>query len=127
MEKIIIEALKEFGIEGQVIEGLTGVWTKGCKIASIGVGIKRWVTYHGLAVNVNTDLDFFDLMIPCGINNVKMTSIEQCGDRGELVGTDLVSGVVAEKFIGKFGYTEVIEKKRGYSVTNNLFSYIFPF
>src|SRR5512134_2380765 len=56
IEAALIEALSEFGIDGRRIDGLTGVWVEGRKIASIGVGVKQWVTYHGFALNVNTDL-----------------------------------------------------------------------
>src|SRR5256885_16114943 len=57
--------------------GLTGVWTRGRKIASIGIHVKQWVTFHGFALNVTTDLDYFDLIVPCGIRDVVMTSVAQ--------------------------------------------------
>ena len=56
-------------------EGLTGVWTHGRKIASIGIHVKHWVTWHGFALNVSTNLSYFDLIVPCGIDGVQMTSI----------------------------------------------------
>jgi lipoate-protein ligase B len=55
--------------------GLTGVWTRGRKIASIGIHVKQWVTFHGFALNINTDLSYFDLIVPCGIQDVVMTSV----------------------------------------------------
>ena len=77
LEETIIVSLGDFGIRGRRIKGITGVWTKWHKIASIGVGVRRWVTYHGFALNVNTDLSYFDMIVPCGIENVKMTSIQR--------------------------------------------------
>lgn len=77
LEETIILSLADFGIRGRRIKGITGVWAKWHKIASIGVGVKRWVTYHGFALNVNTDLSYFDMIVPCGIENVKMTSIQR--------------------------------------------------
>jgi lipoate-protein ligase B len=53
------------------------VWTRGRKIASIGIHVKQWVTFHGFALNVTTDLDYFDLIVPCGIRDVIMTSVAQ--------------------------------------------------
>ncbi|MEE9193113.1 MAG: lipoyl(octanoyl) transferase LipB [Thermodesulfobacteriota bacterium] len=76
LEQIIIDVLLEFDIEARRIEGLTGVFIKNSKIASIGVGIKRWVTFHGLSLNINTDLSYFDLIVPCGLNNNPVTSIK---------------------------------------------------
>lgn len=76
LEAVIIGALADFGINGCRLPGLTGVWVSGEKIASIGVKVGRWVTMHGAALNVNTDLSFFDKIIPCGLRGVKMTSME---------------------------------------------------
>jgi len=76
LEQIIIDVLLEFEIEARRIEGLTGVFVKNSKIASIGVGIKRWVTFHGLSLNINTDLSYFDFIVPCGLNNNPVTSIK---------------------------------------------------
>jgi lipoyl(octanoyl) transferase len=75
LEAALIEALGEFGIPAELNVGLTGVWTRGRKIASIGVHARDWVTWHGFALNVATDLSYFDVMVPCGIEAVTMTSI----------------------------------------------------
>jgi lipoate-protein ligase B len=77
LEGALIGALAALGIEAGRNPGLTGVWTRGRKIASIGIHVKQWVTYHGFALNVSTDLDYFDLIIPCGIQGVVMTSVAQ--------------------------------------------------
>ncbi|MDQ3949647.1 MAG: hypothetical protein M3282_04810, partial [Gemmatimonadota bacterium] len=66
-----------FGIQAERNSGYTGVWTAGRKIASIGVHARDWVTWHGFALNVSTDLSFFDLIVPCGIQAVTMTSLER--------------------------------------------------
>ncbi len=77
LEKIIIDTVSEFGIEAKRIEGLTGVWVGDEKIAALGVRIRRWVTMHGFSINVNTDLTFYDGIIPCGIFDHGITSMEQ--------------------------------------------------
>jgi len=77
VEEALIVALADFGISGERSVGQTGVWTHGRKIASIGVHARDWVTWHGFALNVTTDLSYFDLMVPCGIQSVTMTSISR--------------------------------------------------
>jgi lipoate-protein ligase B len=75
VEETLIVALGQFGIAADRQAGLTGVWTSGRKIASIGVHARDWVTWHGFALNVFTDLSYFGLMVPCGIEAVTMTSV----------------------------------------------------
>ncbi|MDQ4081242.1 MAG: lipoyl(octanoyl) transferase LipB [Gemmatimonadota bacterium] len=75
VEEALIASLAEFGISAERSSGYTGVWTRGQKIASIGVHARDWVTWHGFALNVMTDLSFFDLIVPCGIPDVQMTSM----------------------------------------------------
>jgi lipoyl(octanoyl) transferase len=75
VEEALIRGLARFGIAGERSTGQTGVWTQGRKLASIGVHARDWVTWHGFALNVTTDLSYFDLMVPCGIAEVQMTSI----------------------------------------------------
>ena len=75
VEQILIDALAPFGIPADRNPGKTGVWTRGRKIASIGVHARQWVTWHGFALNVTTDLSYFDVMVPCGIADVTMTSV----------------------------------------------------
>ena len=75
VEEALIRGLDDLGIVAGRHAGLTGVWTEGRKIASIGVHARDWVTWHGFALNVSTDLSFFDLIVPCGIDGVVMTSI----------------------------------------------------
>jgi lipoate-protein ligase B len=77
LEAALMGALGSLGIEAGRNPGLTGVWTRGRKIASIGIHVKQWVTYHGFALNVSTDLAYFDLIVPCGIRDVVMTSVAQ--------------------------------------------------
>ena len=77
LEAALIRALATFDIRAERNPGLTGVWTSGRKIASIGVHARQWVTWHGFALNVTTDLSYFDMLVPCGIADVTMTSVEQ--------------------------------------------------
>jgi lipoyl(octanoyl) transferase len=77
LEQLLIELLVDYGIAASRRESLTGVWVGQRKIASIGVGVRHWITMHGFALNVCGDLSPFTYIIPCGINNVAMTSMEK--------------------------------------------------
>ena len=77
LEDLLVETLGEIGIAAGTRSGLTGVWVEDRKIASIGVGVRHWITMHGFALNVCGDLSPFDQIVPCGIANVAMTSIEK--------------------------------------------------
>ena len=77
LEALLMETLAEVGIAAAARPGLTGVWIENRKIASIGVGVRHWITMHGFALNVCGDLAPFDQIVPCGIANVTMTSIER--------------------------------------------------
>jgi len=77
LEQLLIELLANYGITACQREALTGVWIEHRKIASIGVGVRHWITMHGFALNVCGDLSSFNYIIPCGINNVSMTSMEK--------------------------------------------------
>jgi len=77
LEQVIINTLSDYGISSDRKEGYPGVWTSGQKIASIGVSVKNGITMHGSALNVSTDLDSFSMIVPCGISDVKVTSMEK--------------------------------------------------
>ena len=78
LEELIIRVLKEFDIKGSRIKGLTGVWVENKKIAAQGVRISRWVTMHGFSINVCPQLSYYDGIIPCGIFDYDVTSMEEC-------------------------------------------------
>jgi lipoyl(octanoyl) transferase len=77
LEGLLIDLMADFGIGACRVEGKTGVWVEGRKIASIGVGVRKWVTMHGFALNVSSDLHGFQHITPCGIADVCMTSVSQ--------------------------------------------------
>lgn len=77
LEQLLIDLLAQYNIAAQRRESLTGVWIEDRKIASIGVGVRHWITMHGFALNVCGDLSPFDHIVPCGINNVAITSMEK--------------------------------------------------
>jgi lipoyl(octanoyl) transferase len=94
LEELLIEALDEVGIVATTRQGLTGVWVEDRKIASIGVGVRHWITMHGFALNVCGDLTPFEHIVPCGITNVTMTSIER--ETGSSVSVESVGKRVSE-------------------------------
>src|SRR5207247_10316552 len=107
LEQALIEALARLGSPAQPRAGYTGVWVRGRKIASIGVHVKQWVTWHGFALNVSTDLAQFDRIIACGIPGVEMTSVEREGGRGKGEGAvwEEATAAVIAGFEQVFGVT----------------------
>lgn len=77
VEDVMIRACADYGVDARRIDGLTGAWVGDRKIGAIGVRISRWITSHGFAFNVNTDLDAFDLIVPCGLAGRGVTSLER--------------------------------------------------
>ena len=75
LEQLMIDVLKEYGIKGSTKKGLTGTWVKDRKIAALGVRISRWVTMHGFSLNINPDLNYYQDIIPCGIQGYGVTSM----------------------------------------------------
>jgi lipoyl(octanoyl) transferase len=102
LEEVLIRTCGDYGISSQRIKGLTGVWTYAlrekpeAKIAAIGVHISRWVTTHGFALNVTTELDFFSLIVPCGISSKPVTSIER--ETGKQVELEEVATAASRNF-----------------------------
>lgn len=117
IEQAIIDALAHFEIAAGRRDGMTGVWTSGVwasgvwmnprKLASIGVGIRRWVTLHGFALNVATDLAWFDAIVPCGIDGCQMTSVAALGRPD--VTLEAIGSAIAERFAALFGHAIVAE------------------
>jgi lipoyl(octanoyl) transferase len=105
LEQVVIDALGAMGIAAGRRERLTGVWIGARKIASIGVGIRRWVTFHGFALNVAPDLAYFNAIVPCGIEGCEMTSIALEGRTGAT--PQDVAAAVAQSFARVFGFEAV--------------------
>jgi lipoyl(octanoyl) transferase len=105
LEQVIIQSLSDFGITGGLEEGLTGVWVGDRKIAAIGVKISRGVAYHGFAINVNTDLTYFQHIVPCGIADRGVTSMKQ--ELGREVEMDEVRYSVSYRFGREMGFRMV--------------------
>ena len=102
LEEVMIRVTARHGIEAGRIEGLTGAWVGTDKIGAIGVRISRWVTSHGFAYNVTTDLDFFNLIVPCGIRDRGVTSLSRL--LGREVPMEEVEDVFIREFCEVFGY-----------------------
>jgi lipoyl(octanoyl) transferase len=107
LEEAVIQTLNEYGIASGRIPGLTGVWIdhenekRARKICALGVKTSRWVTMHGFAFNVNTDLKYFDYIVPCGIDDKAVTSLEK--ELGRAIEIREVQGVLRKKIIDQFG------------------------
>jgi lipoyl(octanoyl) transferase len=101
LEDVLIRAAADYGIEAGRVQGLTGVWVGDLKLAAIGVRIARWVTSHGFALNVTTDLDYFNLIVPCGVADRGVTSL--AAQLGRDVELTEVEDRVARHFGDVFG------------------------
>jgi lipoyl(octanoyl) transferase len=99
LEEVMIRVAADYGLTGERVAGLTGVWVGGAKVAAIGVRIARWITSHGFALNVTTDLDYFNLIVPCGIADRSVTSLSQ------LLGRPVDRREVEDRLVQRF--TEV--------------------
>jgi len=105
LEQTVVNLLAEYGVAAGRQEGLTGVWVGDRKVCAMGVAIKRWTTYHGIALNVNTDLASFRFITPCGIEGKGVTSLSA------LLGTEVPLSEVSDGFVrhfaAEFGFAEV--------------------
>jgi lipoyl(octanoyl) transferase len=97
LETVLIRTLADFGLIGEALPDLTGVWVDGRKIASIGIAVRRWISYHGFALNIDNDLSSFSAIVPCGLSGVTMTSMSN-----EL-GRPIDTNEVGESLIHHFG------------------------
>jgi len=96
LEQVMISVSARFGVAAGRIEGLTGAWVGGSKIGAIGIRISRWIASHGFAYNVNTDLDYFSLIVPCGIRDRGVTSLAR--ELGDVVRMTDVEDAVIDAF-----------------------------
>src|SRR5438093_9123775 len=101
LESVLVSALGDLGIMARTRAGLTGVWVGERKIASIGIALRRWIAWHGFALNVASDLSGFAPITPCGLTGVEMTSVAREGGPGDI---DAVVPIVIQRFAGAFGY-----------------------
>lgn len=100
LEQVLIHTLADFGLAAGRLDGRTGVWIDGRKIAAIGVHISRWITCHGFALNVCTNLRYFEFIVPCGIREYGVTSMER--ELGAAPGMEAVKKAVVRQFEGVF-------------------------
>lgn len=107
LEEVIIKVLAEYGIESGRKPEYTGVWVKESKIAAIGIRVSRWVTMHGFAFNINTDLELFNGIIPCGIKDKEVTSLSRLLKRE--IKIDEVKQKLRDQFVLHFDYSTLKE------------------
>lgn len=109
LERVLIDALATFGIDGKREEGLTGVWTDAGKVAAIGVRVSSgWITSHGFALNVATDLSYFASIVPCGIHGRTVISMRSI--LGEEISIVRAQDAVVAAFAAEYGYASVVEE-----------------
>ncbi|HYW35609.1 MAG TPA: lipoyl(octanoyl) transferase LipB [Balneolaceae bacterium] len=120
LEEVVILTCNEYGIKAGRIEGLTGVWVDDAKICAMGVRCSRWVTMHGFALNVNTDLSYFNHIIPCGIIDKEVTSLKK------ILGRPVEEKDVKKYLAGHFQDVFEVNVREGTSLPelNNEFSYL---
>ena len=111
LEAALVATLESYGLTGHTVPGRTGVWVGEAKIASIGIAVRRWVSYHGFALNVAPNLGFFDLIHPCGLRGIRMTSLETLAHErmASPAGADLGTARerAADAFAAQLGYREL--------------------
>ena len=106
LEDVLIATLAAWNIAATRRDGLTGVWAGTDKVASIGIGVRRWITFHGFALNVNTDLSYFSAIVPCGLPGVRMTSMQEL--LKEELPLDTVQSTMGRSFARIFGHQEIV-------------------
>ena len=111
LEQVIIDLLSCFGLEGARRPPFTGVWIGDRKICAIGIAVRRGVTYHGAAVNVAPDLDYFHRIVPCGLDWAQVTSMER--ETGKSIGMEEVKSLLARSFCEGFGYDGIVGDGEG--------------
>lgn len=124
LEEVLIRALGTLGIEAERNPGLTGVWTEGRKIASIGIHVRHWVTTHGFALNVLNNLSAFDVIVPCGIKDVTMTSVAKEFERQGRQAPSLDN--VASALVVAMGEVFEMEPSLDPDFTNSILSLSLP-
>lgn len=108
MEQALIDAARCWNVEARTHAGRTGVWVQDRKLASIGVAVRRWISWHGFALNVSNDLSLFDAIVPCGLAGVRMTSLE-C-EHGDALDYDAVQTQVVQTFGRRFNFERVCQE-----------------
>jgi lipoyl(octanoyl) transferase len=126
LEEVLIETCKGYGLQAGRKEKYTGVWVGEKKIAAIGVKVSRWITMHGFAFNVNTDLNLFNGIIPCGITDKGVTSLKE--ELGCRLSIEEVKNKIVKKFTDIFGYNQLMKsgasEPEQYHTTNRILSSI---
>lgn len=115
LERLVIKTLDELDLRAGTKEGLTGIWVNDHKVGAIGVAVSKWITYHGLALNVTTNLEYFKLINPCGITGFPVGSVS--GLLGQDVDVVDVSNLLAENFAQMF-YYEIETQENIYDLLN---------
>lgn len=105
LEEVIIQSLSDFGIEGKRDENHTGVWVNDKKICAIGIKVSRWISMHGFALNVNTDMALFNGIIPCGIEAKGVTSLKE--ELNKKCNIEIIKSSLVKKFSEIFNYDKI--------------------
>lgn len=104
LEEIVISVLNEYGVSGLRNKINSGVWVGNNKICAIGVGFKHWISYHGIGFNINSDLKYFDMIVPCGLKNAGVTSLKKVLQKNDEIQMNDVSEKLVQKTIEVFNF-----------------------
>ena len=110
IEEVIIKVCSEYGLAGSRVDKYTGVWIEDSKICAIGIKVSRWITMHGFAFNVNTDLDLFKGIVPCGISDKDVTSLNR--ELKKEIALYNVKEKIIHHFMSEFGYDQIEFKSK---------------
>ena len=110
IEAVLIDLLRSYGIDAETKDGLRGVWVKDKKIGFVGIGVTKWITYHGASLNISADVNYFSLIHPCGLKNIEVTSMHL--ELGKTLDMETIKREITALFLRLFGYRRITHTQK---------------